>query len=149
MSGVFLLDTSCEEALKNNGYWDRDGFKCCSYCGSMDPVELAKLIEQGDATMSGSDWKYGYPHKFYVKIKNPNPDKEVVVGNNRYGEIYGKKEYFEHKFYTNHLELIDIETFNKIIVFINNACGIIFKRDENGLRYLAPCYGYQKSKMGL
>jgi hypothetical protein len=50
---------------------DYSGVRQCSYCGSVHPEDLLKLFETG-AYLSGSDWKYGYPHKYYVE-KVPNP----------------------------------------------------------------------------
>lgn len=47
-------------------------FRTCSYCGSIHPEDLIEAIKAG-ATLGGADWKYGWPHKFYVdKIPNPN-----------------------------------------------------------------------------
>lgn len=37
----------------------------CFYCGSLHPEDLIRAIESG-AKLSGADWKYGWPHKFYV-----------------------------------------------------------------------------------
>jgi NAD-dependent dihydropyrimidine dehydrogenase PreA subunit len=157
---VFKLSTSCEEALERDGdYQTRDNdFKHCGYCGSMCPEELAKLIEEGKAIMGGSDWKYGYPHKFYVDVKNPEPEKLFEIsyrasydkdGNYHKEDVqYAKREYLHMKFYTNHLQLIDDETFKKVAPIISKACGITFDRDEKGLKYSAPYHGYQKSMHG-
>lgn len=146
---VFNLPCSCEESLNKSGYGDREGFKACGYCGSMDPVELSELIEAGKATMSGSDWKYGWPHKFYVDVVNPHPDKIVEKSSTWQGGVclnretgpQGPKLHF--KFYANHLGLLDDETFAKVAPIISGACGIKWERDEGGLRYTAPCHNYQ------
>lgn len=46
-------------------------FRTCSYCGSMHPEDLLNALRAG-ASASGSDWKYGWPHKFYIEgIPNP------------------------------------------------------------------------------
>jgi hypothetical protein len=144
------LYRSCEAAVKD-GYGDREGFKCCDYCGSMEPVELAELIEAGKATMGGSDWKYGWPHKFYVDVVNPHPEKQVVksvssVGTDKQETEYGPQGptlYF--KFYSNHLGLLDDETFAKVAPIISEACGITWEKNEGKLYYKAPYVGYQKS----
>lgn len=153
----YKISRSCEEAFqRDGGYQDREGFKACGYCGSMCPEELANLIEEGKAIMGGSDWKYGYPHKFYVDIKNPHPDKQVIKSTKSWWDeetqqrkeevTYGAQgEWLHFKFYTNHLQLIDEETFKKVAPIINKACGIIFDRDEKGLKYSAPYRGFQKS----
>lgn len=40
-------------------------FRTCSYCGSIHPEDLLNALRAG-AKAGGSDWKYGWPHKFYV-----------------------------------------------------------------------------------
>jgi hypothetical protein len=143
---------SCEMAVKE-GYGDREGFKCCGYCGSMDPVELADLIVAGEATMSGSDWKYGWPHKFYVDVINPHPDKQVVKHSRLWWENGERKEEVEYgpqgamlhlKFYSEHLGLLDNETFAKVAPIISEACGITWTKENGKLYYQAPCHNYQK-----
>lgn len=55
-------------------------FRTCSYCGSIHPEDLAKYLEAGVAKLGGSDWKYGWPHKFYVEgIPNPKAGQMVKV----------------------------------------------------------------------
>lgn len=50
---------------------DVPAFRSCSYCGSMHPEDLVAALNAG-ARLGGSDWKYGWPHKFYVDdIPNP------------------------------------------------------------------------------
>jgi hypothetical protein len=43
-----------------------DGLRHCNYCGSLHPEDLVALVAKG-ATIHGSDWKYGWPHKFYIE----------------------------------------------------------------------------------
>lgn len=44
----------------------------CSYCGSMHPADLAAAIKAG-AVASWADFKYGWPHKAYVRgVPNPH-----------------------------------------------------------------------------
>lgn len=52
-------------------------FRTCSYCGSIHPEDLLKAIE-GGARLGGSDWKYGWPHKFYVH-EIPNSQQGNLV----------------------------------------------------------------------
>jgi hypothetical protein len=40
-------------------------FRSCSYCGSMHPEDMLNALRAG-AKAGGSDWKYGWPHKFYI-----------------------------------------------------------------------------------
>lgn len=43
----------------------------CSYCGSLHPQDLLTALLSG-ASLEASGWKYGWPHKFYVRgIPNP------------------------------------------------------------------------------
>jgi hypothetical protein len=151
---IKMLFGSCENSVKQGYEVRKDGFKHCGYCGSMDPVELAELIEKGEATLHGSDWKYGYPHKFYVDIPNPNAGQIVQIGSKCYyqGDKYidepimgPDSEYLHLKFYTEHLRLIDDASFEKVAPIISKACGITFIRDDIGLlKYSAPYAGYQK-----
>lgn len=46
--------------------------RSCSYCGSMHPADLAAAIKAG-AKGSWADFKYGWPHKWYVDdVPNPH-----------------------------------------------------------------------------
>jgi hypothetical protein len=55
-------------------------FRVCSFCGSMHPEDLVAALKAG-ARLSGSDWKNGWPHKFYVHdIPHSHPDREVYKG---------------------------------------------------------------------
>jgi len=146
---------SCENAVKEGFEIRDDGFKHCGYCGSINPIELAELIEAGNATIGGSDWKYGWPHKFYVDVVNSHPDKQVLKSHgNRWNTALQKYEDFKEygpegptlhiKFYSEHLGLLDDETFNKVASIINNACGITWEKKEGKLCYRAPCLNYQK-----
>lgn len=62
---------------------DADGpyaypFRTCSYCGSIHPGDLLSALAAG-AKLSESDWKYGWPHKFYVDgIHNPKVGQEQI-----------------------------------------------------------------------
>ncbi len=52
----------------------RIGYRCedhgpdekCSYCGSMSVVDAIAALARPGTRYSGSDWKYGWPHKFYI-----------------------------------------------------------------------------------
>jgi hypothetical protein len=134
-----------------------DGLKHCGYCGSLEPVELAELIKAGKAILHGSDWKYGYPHKFYVDVENLMTGQIVDMGGKSYTDENGIRQnepdmrpaptMCHSKFYTNHLGLLDDETFDKVAPIISNACGITFTREcngEKGLFYSTPYHNYQK-----
>jgi hypothetical protein len=53
------------EDSRDNGPYYYD-FRTCSYCGSIHPEDLLRVLDAG-ATMHGADWKYGWPHKFYLE----------------------------------------------------------------------------------
>ena len=139
-----MLYKSCKNAVDTDGYEVReDGFKHCRHCGSMEPVELSGLITAGKATMSGSDWKYGWPHKFYVDVVNPTPDKQVIISRHNSAETgdsqveYGRMgTYLYMKFYSTHLTLLDDETFAKVAPIISKASGVTWERNDKGTYYM-------------
>lgn len=51
----------------------------CSYCGSITPQLAMALLKDPGTGFSGSDWKYGWPHKFYLTVPNPDRDKLVPM----------------------------------------------------------------------
>lgn len=55
---------------QTRGQWIRN----CSYCGSVHPEDLLRLFERG-AFLQGSDWKYGWPHKYYIENAGDRPLK--------------------------------------------------------------------------
>ena len=103
-------------------------FRHCSYCGSMHPLDLLAGLEQG-ARLGGSDWKYGWPHKFYV-YDYPNTGK-----------------YSMFKWYNKHLLDLDTDLFTKLAALLDTHAHILFERKEGdaGLYYRAPYAGYQKA----
>lgn len=96
-------------------------FRTCNYCGSAHPHDLKKLVA-GGAQMGGSDWKYGYPHKFYVYLPG------------------GKMT----KFYSIHLKDLEGQDFEDMCKFVFEQTDIQFGRDEKGFKYSAPVAGYQR-----
>lgn len=108
-----------------------DGLRHCEWCGSIHPEDLYNLLVENKIVLGGSDWKYGYPHKFYAYVRN----KDLKLNGG--------------KFYTNHLvsELLDEDMFNKVISTINKFSGITFERKEEKLYYTAPYPGFQKMAM--
>lgn len=53
----------------------RDGYRCCSYCGSMHPEDLIMAIAE-KVELGPTDKSY----KVYVHLPNPNAGKRVVTG---------------------------------------------------------------------
>lgn len=101
-------------------------YRWCPYCGSVHPEDLQKALEAGVIRLGGSDWKYGFPHKFYVYPT-------------------GKPGSFDGKFYTKHLLDMDNESFNALAPLLLQHTGIEFTRDAEGkTMYKAPYHGYQR-----
>lgn len=100
-------------------------FRYCSYCGSMHPLDLKRLLEDGKIKLSGSDWKYGWPHKFYID----------GIGVKLWG-----------KWYNTHLHDLDGALFAQVAALLDTHTNILFERkDGDGrLHYRAPHAGYQK-----
>lgn len=92
----------------------------CSFCGSISPETAEQLLNAEFPHASGSDWKYGWPHKFYVYDTD--------------GKMW--------KFYSEHLTTA--ENFETLAERIDALLHISFAFDDQGrLSYMAPAYGYQ------
>lgn len=90
----------------------------CTYCGSVSPERFLQVLRDGEDA-SGSDWKYGWPHKFYA------------------GRTH-------EKFYSRHLLLQDAPAFEALSEMIDAVLGVRFSYDETErLKYSAPVHGYQ------
>lgn len=128
--------------------------RCCSFCGSMDPAELAAALRAG-ACVSWADWKYGWPHKLYVAgIPNPHaglleittmssePMEDCVpITVDRYDPVTGKyapltryaktrraPALTQAKFYTKHLRDASAED----RVLIERTSGFRFQFADDG-----------------
>lgn len=131
-------------------------FRRCSYCGSMHPEDLIEALKQG-GKLGGSDWKYGWPHKFYIEVPNPAPERQVVWSASSYVDEatrerietvqYGDQGPRIHaKWYNDHLrdEGYDGEAFDALVAALAAHAGITFRIDDLGnLVYAAPYRGYQ------
>lgn len=86
-------DPWAERFVKHNRRdhrWDRSWagrepyshfYRCCSFCGSLHPHDLLEVIKKHEVTLESADWKYGWPHKFYVNgIPNANAGRKVQCG---------------------------------------------------------------------
>ncbi len=69
---------------KDDGRGQPIPFPTCSWCGSMTPQQFIACIEAGCAC-EVADWKYGWPHKVYVMVPNPNPDELRYCGSTSVG----------------------------------------------------------------
>jgi hypothetical protein len=126
-------------------------FRTCSFCGSIHPEDLMAYLESGVAGLDGSDWKYGWPHKYYVEgIPNPLACRMVKMGSRTEGgittAIVGAAPQTTHaKWYNAHLEDegYDDEAREKLFALLKEHGGIEFGIGERGLFYKAPYRGYQ------
>jgi hypothetical protein len=144
-----------------DGKYGWSSVRTCSYCGSIAPEDLHRLLTaDGPPRMGGSDWKYGWPHKFYVH-EIPLPADYVglsfATGRHSYTNEDGQRvEEITHrtelgansgsgKFYSEHLNDLEAAAFSALAPLVELHTGIHFERDEQGrLLYSAPMRGYQQ-----
>lgn len=106
-------------------YWRHDG--CCSWCGSMSVEQAIRLLTTPGTRYSGSDWKYGWPHKFYI-----------------HREGWKNSDDGPHKFYVTHLSDATHADFIQFCALSAKLLGVTFVRRMDGsLRYSAVCQGFQ------
>lgn len=99
---------------------ERDGHRHCSYCGSLHPEDLLNVLNAG-ASLGGADWKYGWPHKFYIR-----------------------QDKFNAKWYNEHLLDLAPETQTMIIELLELHAGIKFTVTGQDIGYQAPHHNYQR-----
>jgi hypothetical protein len=138
-------------------------FRTCSYCGSIHPEDLLEALRAG-ARLSSSDWKYGWPHKFYVDgIPNTNigqpaglisgsvrkdqraemeqryAGRDIRFEETEYGlryRVYEPEGATTHgKFYTLHLADVDEPAFGEIARYLEAHTGVLFAKDTKGISY--------------
>jgi hypothetical protein len=152
--GVFKFGpTKWSDPRVDEEYGQSEPFRRCSYCGSVHPEDLLRLIE-GGASLHGADWKYGWPHKFYVEgIPNLTPGVRAKIGSETKDGVttpmYGTSNAtLMAKFYNEHLMDAGYgrEELEKLIRVLHAQGGILFNIDpDKGLCYRAPRAGYQKA----
>lgn len=130
-------------------------YRTCSYCGSIHPEDLLAALDAG-AELHGSDWKYGWPHKFYVEnIPNPHRDEPAEVGKKScpgedgepvHESIYGAQGNFNSKWYNVHLldQGYDEAAITALMKRLSEVSGIEWKISDGKLSYRAPHFGYQR-----
>jgi hypothetical protein len=104
----------------------------CDYCGSMSPKQAITLLQAPGTEFSGSDWKYGWPHKFYIH----NKSLSITFG----------------KFYSNHINEMDENDLNVWNSLSRRIFGIAWQRDIDnrlkwaviGKQHFDDFYGYQQ-----
>ena len=102
--------------------WEKrgDGKPHCSHCGSIDVASVLVMLVSRGTRYSGSDWKYGWPHKFYLE-----------------------GEFGHQKFYASHLtEATDDELalWNRLA---QGTVEVRYLKDGERFRYVSPFKDYQ------
>lgn len=141
VSSVFKISEFawCEPRKDDGGPYAYP-FRTCSYCGSMHPEDLLHALEAG-AQLGMADWKYGWPHKFYVdKIPNPKAGDDCEIGSRYEGgveePIMGKAPaHTPGKWYNEHLAELEPAAFEKLSALIATRTGIEFMMVEGKLAY--------------
>lgn len=64
----------------------------CQACHSITVAGAASYLKQEGTRFSGSDWKYGWPHKFYIEPPNPNAAQVVENGSHSGPDVDGSHE---------------------------------------------------------
>lgn len=144
---VSELEAKWREPREYDGGPYKQAFRTCYYCGGIHPEDLLNFLKAG-ASPHGSDWKYGWPHKFYIDgIPNPIAGEQVKVGSRGNDPIMGAApQHVFAKWYNEHLQDagFDDEAFAALTEALK-ASGIEFSRDPDGrIKYRSPCAGYQK-----
>lgn len=118
-------------------------FRQCTWCGSLHPEDLIIAIERG-AVLSSADWKYGWPHKFYLdRIWNPTPNVHVLRSA-RYKDdkisdvVWGPAGELHAKWYTTHVsdEGYDDDAWGRLTRVVSDKTGIAFVRGVEGVMWL-------------
>ncbi len=107
-------------------YDERDRHHRCGYCGSCSAVEALAALRAVGTHFSGCDWKYGWPHKFYLDVP------------------FGPRDSFRMKFYSEHLlDLAEDIEISRISDLWGQAFGVRFERRAGKLHYSAVHRGFQ------
>ena len=105
----------------------------CSYCGSLHPRELLEAFRSGQVkSVAWADWKYGWPHKLYVRVPNEKAGQRVRVGMTYEGKsrraLLGTgPATCQQKFYSIHLEdIAGTPEFDALAEEIRARTGVTF-----------------------
>jgi hypothetical protein len=92
-------------------------FRTCKYCGSIHPEDLVNALAAG-AKLGGSDWKYGWPHKFYID----------GIPNSQAGNMVSRES-------GNRAEMTDEERAYKDQQYADRGGRVEWKKTEGGWEY--------------
>ncbi len=121
----------------------------CSFCGSITPEDMIALMQTDGTTYSGSDWKYGFPHKFYVEAAIEPIDHyccgATYKGHNVSDHQYHTKTREHLKFYTVHMADATDKQIAEWDAKIAPLLGVRYLRGEDGIVRWHAEPGYQAS----
>ena len=130
-----------------DGVGEPDIVQTCSFCGSMTIDDVVKYAQIPGTEYSGSDWKYGWPHKFYISIPCDPYERAISGVSALNGEFTDIKRAVctsrHHKFYSVHLRDATPEQLERWNAIVAPLLGIKFDlHPEKGLGWTG-CPGYQ------
>jgi hypothetical protein len=98
--------------------------RVCGFCGSIHPEDLYARLTAATLALAGADWKYGWPHKFYLRTAEFS---------------------YPTKWYNEHLtdEGYEDEALQLLLDALHTAAQIRFSIVNGQLHFEAPYYGYQ------
>lgn len=139
---IRLIEWEVREADGRSG----TDLRHCSYCGSLHPEDLVKVLNTPGVSVTVADWKYGWPHKLYISgIPNPKAGEMIEFVSRIYHD--GEKSVEEKKqepapkttwakFYNEHmLDLVGTPKFELVADEIFKRTRIHFKMQEGKLFY--------------
>lgn len=110
---------------------------------------VLKALQTNGTHYSGSDWKYGWPHKFYLEIPcEPyrtaiSSRSEKKSGNWIQTYEYGMRDHNHHKFYSAHMVDATEEQLVEWNQIAEPLLGIGFVKKDGQLNYRSPRKGFQ------
>ena len=112
--------------------------------GSLSVADVLKAFQTPGVRWSGSDWKYGWPHKLYVDIPCEPYRRCTSKGPGENDLGYSECRSDNCKFYTEHLLDATPEQLAEWNNIVKPIIKIGFEISEDGhLKYSAPCHGWQ------
>lgn len=120
----------------------------CSYCGSITPTDMIALMQTDGTRYSGSDWKYGFPHKFYIEAAIEPIEHYCIGATYQDGQmsdpLYDTKKHQHLKFYTEHMQDATSEQIEEWNAKVAPLLGVHFSSEKNGIHWHAAP-GHQAS----
>lgn len=133
---------------QGDGTFIPDLHETCTWCGSLSVDGVLKAFQTPGTQYSGSDWKYGWPHKFYIEIPC-EPYRHIISshydGKGSTTHEYGMSSSRHHKFYAVHLQDATPEQLEQWNQIAGPLVGVRFEMSPvfGTLRFITPCHGYQ------